>query len=346
MEKQIQKYLNSVALPGSHTYRAKEKDLCKFASAFPMLKIEEVESVHVRGFVHYLQQKGEAPSTINRRISTLKHFFNLLCEERPTLSNPTKHIKCLKLPDSPPKRIKNLGIHQIIAAAILRERSQFKKLRAAAILWTLYATGSRVGEVTALIGKHDHGEMFVNVPCKAGVYRDLPIPSPLREILDNYLIARAAQIRTRLSITDTSQLAKFPIFISFKNATRADPQSFRMSNDSIRDIFRRVALALKVNLHPHMMRHDFAYRLHEQTKNIALVQKALGHTSIMTTSKYTGTTLAELSGAIEDLAIAAHQPGNSSHRFSSQLTRAQPPSRHYSNVPAGFNEDESQARYK
>lgn len=51
---------------------------------------------------------------------------------------------------------------------------------------------------------------------------------------------------------------------------------------------------------PHTLRHTFATRLYRRTKNLRLVQKALGHASISTTQLYTHLVDDELEEALRD----------------------------------------------
>ena len=63
----------------------------------------------------------------------------------------------------------------------------------------------------------------------------------------------------------------------------------RMSDRYVRDFVKRYAgkAGLNKGVHPHTLRHSFATDLLRDTKNIRLVQKALGHVSISTTMIYT-----------------------------------------------------------
>jgi site-specific recombinase XerD len=58
---------------------------------------------------------------------------------------------------------------------------------------------------------------------------------------------------------------------------------------------------IKKRVHPHMLRHSFGTDLLRKTKNLVLVQKALGHANIATTTIYTHIVDEELEEALKNL---------------------------------------------
>jgi integrase/recombinase XerD len=56
-----------------------------------------------------------------------------------------------------------------------------------------------------------------------------------------------------------------------------------------------------VRVHPHLLRHTFATDLLRETKNLSLVQKALGHSDIGTTQIYVHIVDEELEDAMKGL---------------------------------------------
>lgn len=71
----------------------------------------------------------------------------------------------------------------------------------------------------------------------------------------------------------------------------------------LRAMVKRRALkaGIKKDVHPHLLRHSFATDLLRRSRNIRLVQKALGHSSLSTTMIYTHIYDEELSDAMKSL---------------------------------------------
>ena len=77
----------------------------------------------------------------------------------------------------------------------------------------------------------------------------------------------------------------------------------KMNPRYIQDMVKRYAKKAGINkdISPHTLRHTFATDLLRETKNIRLVQKALGHSDISTTMVYTHIVDEELEGALKNL---------------------------------------------
>jgi integrase/recombinase XerD len=70
----------------------------------------------------------------------------------------------------------------------------------------------------------------------------------------------------------------------------------------IQKFVKRYAIraGINKNIHPHTLRHTFASDLYRETKNLVLVQKALGHADISTTTIYTHLVPYELDNALRN----------------------------------------------
>ena len=79
---------------------------------------------------------------------------------------------------------------------------------------------------------------------------------------------------------------------------KGDPVSSRY----LRSMVARVAdkAGIEKRVHPHLLRHSFATDLYRETKNIRLVQKALGHEDLSTTMIYTHIVDDELEDALRN----------------------------------------------
>lgn len=78
----------------------------------------------------------------------------------------------------------------------------------------------------------------------------------------------------------------------------------------LREMVKRLAkqAGIDKDVHPHMLRHTFATDLYRQSKNIRLVQKALGHSDLSTTMIYTHIIDEELEDALRSLRQIDSEP--------------------------------------
>lgn len=74
--------------------------------------------------------------------------------------------------------------------------------------------------------------------------------------------------------------------------------STRYLRAMVKRVARKAGVAEWKRVSPHTLRHTFATHLYRETKNLRLVQKALGHSSIQTTQIYTHLVDDELEAAL------------------------------------------------
>ncbi len=77
----------------------------------------------------------------------------------------------------------------------------------------------------------------------------------------------------------------------------------KLNDRYIREFIKRYASKAGIykSIHPHILRHTFATDLLRKTKNLRLVQKALGHSSINSTMIYTHIVDSQLEEALKNL---------------------------------------------
>ena len=152
---------------------------------------------------------------------------------------------------------------------------EYRALRNLALVDLLFATGMRVGEVSALnLVDFSVSESVFRVKGKGGRDR-------LAFIVDEQtLLIQQKHLEMRSQIASESQAL-------FLNATGG-----RLSTQGIANIISRFRKDAGIERHitPHMLRHTVATLLLRNGVDIRVVQEFLGHASIATTQRYTHVT--------------------------------------------------------
>lgn len=233
----------------------------------------------IRRYLGSLGMRGLSRKTSNRRLSSLKGFYQWLMIAHDGASNPAAVLQGAKQPKTLPKTITQQDMDRLLgvyASDEAMERDPVVALRDQAVLELLYACGLRVSEVAGLTRTRlslDNGT--ISVVGKGNKERLVPIYAKAIGALRRYL---------RESRPKLAAHAKQPSDACFLS-TRGNP----LSTSAIRSIFKEaLAIAgLDPALSPHAMRHSFASDLLVGGADLRSVQELLGHSSLSTTQIYT-----------------------------------------------------------
>jgi integrase/recombinase XerC len=251
-----------------HTLRAYRKDLNIFLQESSIKDIRDTDVLDVRGYVASQVSKGLNKSTVSRRLSSLKSFFNYLCREGIMDSNPAKIVPS---PKSAQKAPLFLTVDDAFGLVEKPDGMDFISVRNRAVLELLYSSGIRVGELSSLdIEDIDIKEGIMRVRGKGKKERLVPIGSTALDAIKSYIIER--------------HLVKKKEKALFINRSGK-----RLTERTLRRIVVKYAreFGIQGRIGPHTLRHTFATHLLQDGADLRAIQELLGHESLSTTQKYT-----------------------------------------------------------
>ena len=258
----------------SQTIDAYKRDLKQYLGYIDDQKIKELSQItptHIRDYIRILNDRGMAPASISRIISSIRSYHKYLSGETIISENPALVIKNPKIPKKLPDVLSEKEISSIIGS--IKESSQFYQ-RDKAMIEMLYSCGIRVSELCGLeMSNLFLEDELIRVLGKGNKERLLPIGGRAKEYLNDYLI------HTRIRLI--KQTGSSHIFLSRngKALTRAMVNNILNKWTQISGVNRSVS--------PHILRHSFATHLLEGGADLRFVQALLGHSDISTTQLYT-----------------------------------------------------------
>ena len=224
----------------------------------------------IENYLKHLRVIDLSNSSINRKLSSLKHFFNYLSKTKLLKSNPVMNISGPKNSKVLPKSLSIIDVNSLIEAP---DCSNFIGLRDRAMIELMYATGVRISELINLeYSNIDLNRSLIKVMGKGGKERMIPFGDDALTWLINYIEFRR---KNNLSLNSRD----FFISLQGKKITR---QAF----------WHRIKIYLKVSglsmdVSPHTLRHAFATHLLNNGADLRSVQMLLGHSDLSTTQIYT-----------------------------------------------------------
>ena len=105
---------------------------------------ENINNEDVRGYLKYLDSCKLKNSTISRRISTLRTFYNYLLDEGKVSSNIFKNVKNPKLEKKLPNYLNYSEMEELLNSI---DTSTIEGLERRLLIEMFYSTGCRVSEI-------------------------------------------------------------------------------------------------------------------------------------------------------------------------------------------------------
>lgn len=258
----------------THTVAAYGRDLHQFVlwlqDNAPSTCLTQAHTAQIQTWLAD-SNSNPSPSTVNRRLATLKKFYDWLIQTHAHEHNPAQDLRTVKLPSATPPPLCETDIDGLFSAP---DVSSPLGLRDKSMLELLYATGIRVSELVDLRLEQlnlEQGLLLVTHPNQTQ-QRLIPLGPEACDWLKRYLSeARPVILRAR----DSDAL-----FVSTHGKA--------LSRQALWLLIKKYAHQAHINqtLSPQSLRHAFATHLLKNGANLSVVQLLLGHKNPSTTQIY------------------------------------------------------------
>lgn len=250
------------------------------------LSLENVDSDIIRGWMEEMMDRGNSPSSVCRRLSSLKSMYKFSLLRGLVQKDPSRMITGPKKEKRLPNFVKDDDM-QLLLDKSMWNMADFRDVCERTILLVFYETGMRLSELTSLDDDMvDFVSLQIKVTGKRNKQRLIPFGEELRQELQYYI-----KVRDENTVRQSNSF-----FVNGKGQ--------RMTGEMVRYRVQknlgRVCTQKKRS--PHVLRHTFATTMLNHGAGLESVQKLLGHESVATTEIYTHTTFEKL----KEIYKAAH----------------------------------------
>lgn len=231
----------------------------------------DVTNTEVISYLFMLKNQGKSAATVNRKLASLRVFYNYLIAYKGMSQNPTEGIKSPKIER---KMIEFMSVDEIEKLLENPGRSH-KGLRDKALLETLYASGMRVSEAAgANLSDVNMRIGFIMVNQDVGKARVIPLGRPARVALEEYIY----EVRSKLFRGEERECEA--LFLNYAGE--------RLTRQGIWKIIRENAKGANIQMEitPQTIRNSFAIHMIQNGADIKTLQELLGHEDMTATQVY------------------------------------------------------------
>ena len=276
------RYLSFEKRFSPHTVAAYENDLLQFGTflkaQYEMDEPADAEHMMIRSWLVHLMEEKISARSVNRKISSLRTYFNFLLKNKKVGHNPMQKILRPKQAQRLPVFIDEPRIEMLFDKADFGEG--FIGARDRLIMELFYATGMRLSELCDIKEKNiDVYNCTVKVLGKRNKERIIPFTDVLKKLITGYRSER------RKAVLDINHDY---FFVTSNGKKIYQKLVYRIVNKYL----GMVSTSEKKS--PHVLRHTFATHMLNNGADINSIKEILGHANLAATQVYTHNTIEKL----------------------------------------------------
>lgn len=248
-----------------NTLDAYRRDLEDFFDFCGNIEVNEIQRNKINNYVRNLHEKHFYPTSIMRKIASIRGFFKWACTNGVLKINPALTLEQPKVPQRLPKVMTIEEINNLLNQNLNKQQRVIVEL--------LYGCGLRVSELVNLkITDYDLKGKFLECTGKGSKDRIVPLGKKAIEAIKNYLPERDY-------LTTKYNLQTKTLLINEKGK--------KINRQEVYTFIHEQGKRLHKSISPHTLRHSFATHLIENGADLRVVQELLGHSNVSTTQLYT-----------------------------------------------------------
>lgn len=277
---QFKKYLTSERRMSDNSLQAYCRDILEYSRFLEeknTAKLEDGSNTEVVSFVLKLKNDGKSSATVNRKVASLRAFYNFMVANGSSKENPVVNIKSPKIER---KEIEYLTIEEVDKLLALPDDS-IKGQRDKAILELMYATGIRVSElIEAKVDDINLRLGFITCNGEHGKARIIPMGRPARAAVEKYIF----EIRDKMIKHKDEEHKPEALFVNYIGE--------KLTRQGLWKILKEYAAqaGIESKITPQTLRNSFAVHMIQNGADLKSLQELMGHEDITATQIYLSVT--------------------------------------------------------